>query len=279
MAALRAFGHHSFAIETNIRQRAGCVEEFAAHINHRGSIPDVGLFQCVSPSFCRSMNTAASNGSVTIDDEHPEWHVASAWIVVAPVKPWEENRHTKALASEMAYKVLCVLFVFIQALAFKARHVGNMEVSKLHIINAELLTEPDDILHESPVISRAHETGPDDPRKATGTAPATEFGNGINRVVKQRRAGPRQPGEGLCIGPVKADAHEFERSCQESVEFARQKSPIRNQVNLHPAMMGQSSHTEEVGVGEWFAACEIHRDGPGETVEKLTEGIEVHLLE
>jgi hypothetical protein len=50
-------------------------------------------------------------------------------------------------------------------------------------------------------------------------------------------------------------------------------------VSFDPALTYKTGHLEKVRVGQRFAACEIHSNGPGEPVEDLLQSIGGHLLE
>jgi hypothetical protein len=152
MAALWTFGQHFLTIETGIRQGSVRVEEFTTHIDHSVAIPNLGLFEYVSPSPCSAKDATRADGPVTIDWECPEGHIAPARIVVTSVKPRNKDRDSKPPASETSDEVPRVLIVFIQALAVEAWHAAYVEVLELHLVNAEFFAQPDEVRHKFPVI-------------------------------------------------------------------------------------------------------------------------------
>ena len=148
MTALWAVGQHFLTFETDIRQGAGRVEQVTTRVDHGAPVPNVGIFDSVSPLSGGSTDATRADGPVTIDGERPEGHNAQAGIIVPPVKPRNKDRDTKPPASETGDEVPRVPIVFIQALGIEARHVVYVEVLELHLVNTEFFAQPDEVGHK-----------------------------------------------------------------------------------------------------------------------------------
>ena len=264
-------------IETGFRQLTSQVEQSLTHVDHGGSVPNVGLLKRIPPSLCGFEYTARSDGPIPVNDERPKGHDARAPLVIAREEPRGYDRDPKSSAPQLVDKVPRFRIVFIEAQWIEGRHAVNVEILELDLVNAEFFAQPDEVRHECQVVFRTDETRPDDPREAARKAPATEFLYALYHVVKQGWRSSGEVGKGLRVVAIEADIDELERHFQESVKLAGQEGPIRNQMGLDSALASKPDHRGKVGVQEGLTTCEIDGDGPRITVEELPEHLEVHI--